>query len=250
VPDRDEWMKRLGPVYPGLVALARTTALVPADTPRATEADLGRAAAWVIAVGVVIGAAAWLAVEIMVRLGATPALAGLVAVVGTVLVGGGLAERGLAKWTARARLGEPLTIGSIVLLRWVALISVAPSRWTAVLFVVPLVGRWAAVFLQALADPAPFERGARSLVVGQPTFPVTVVLTGLVGAAAVMGLGWTGAGAVAICAGVAFGIGLRAQRRAGGIDADVVASTAVIAEIIVAVIAALTWATPISPWQR
>ena len=243
-------MKRLGPVYPGLVALARTTALVPADTPRATEADLGRAAAWVIAVGVVVGAAAWLAVEIMIRLGATPALAGLVAVVGTVLVGGGLAERGLAKWTAGARLGEPLTIGSIVLLRWVALISVAPSRWTAVLFVIPLVGRWAAVFLQALADPAPFERGARSLVVGQPSFPVIVVLTGLVGAAAIMGLGWTGAGAVAICAGVTFGIGLRAQRRSGGIDADVVASTAVIAEIIVAVIAALTWATPISPWQR
>lgn len=250
MPDRDEWMRRLGPVYPGLVALARTTALVPPETPRATEADLGRSAVWVIAVGALVGATAWLAVKLLIEIGATPALAALVAVMAAGLIGGAVGERGLARWMAKLRLGEPLTIGSVALIRWVALVSVTPYRWAAVLLVAPLVGRWAAVFLQALADPAPFERTDRSLVVGQLTFPAIAILTGLVGAAAILGLGWTGAIAVGSAGAIAFAIGLRAQRRSGGIDGDVVAAVAVIAEIVVAVTAALAWPTPISPWQR
>jgi adenosylcobinamide-GDP ribazoletransferase len=243
-------MRRLGPVYPGLVALARTTSLVAPETPRATEADLGRSAAWMIAVGAVVGATGWLAVKLLVRIGATPALAALVAVLAAGLVAGAVAERGLARWMARLRLGEPLTIGAASLLRWVALVSVTPAKWTAVLIVAPLVGRWAAVFLQAIADPAPFERGARSLVVGQPTFPVIAVLTGLVGAAAILGLGWTGAIGLGGAAAIAFAIGLRAQRRDGGIDGDVVAAAAVLGELAIAIAAALAFPTPISPWQR
>lgn len=248
--DRDEWMRRLGPVYPGLVALARTTALVAPETPRATEADLGRSAAWMIAVGAVVGAAGWLAVKLVIRIGATPALAALVAVMAAGLIGGAISERGLARWMARARLGEPLTIGSAALIRWVGLVSVAPTRWMAVLFVGPIVGRWSAVFLQALADPAPFERSTRSLVVGQPTFPVIAILTGLVCAAAILGLGWTGVIGVAAAAVIAFLVGLRAQRRSGGIDGDVVAAAAVLGEIVIVIVSAMGFPTPISPWTR
>jgi cobalamin synthase len=248
--DRDEWMRRLGPVYPGLVALARTTALVAPETPRATEADLGRSAAWVIAVGALVGGAGWIVVKLLVEIGATPALAALAAVMAGGLIAGAIGERGLARYMARARLGEPLTIGSTALVKWVALVSVAPPRWMAVLLVGPIVGRWSAVFLQALADPAPFERSTRSLVVGQPTFPVIAILTGLVCGAAILGLGWTGAIGVGLSAIIAFTIGLRSQRKSGGIDGDVVAAAAVFGELVLVVVAAMGFPTPISPWQR
>jgi cobalamin synthase len=250
VPDRDEWMRRLGPVYPGLVALARTTSLVAPETPRETEADLGRAAAWVIAAGAIVGAAAWLTVKVLVKIGATPALAALAAVIAAGFIAGAVGERGFARWMQRARLGEPLTIASVSLVRWIALVSVAPTRWVAVMLVAPIVGRWAAVFLQAIADPAPFDRARRSLVVGQPTFPVIAILTGLVGAAAVLGLGWTGALGVAGAAVIAFVVGLRAQRRSGGIDGDVIAAAAVLGELAILLAAALAFPTPISPWTR
>ena len=250
VADRDEWMRRLGPVYPGLVALARTTALVPSETPRATEADVGRAAAWVVAVGALIGVAGFLAVELFVKIGATRALAALVGVVAISLIGGGVAERGLARWMRKVRLGEGVTVAASALLRWVALVSIEPSRWAPVLLVAPVVGRWAAVFLQALADPAPFDRSGRSLVVGQPAPPITVALSAGVCVAAVLGLGWIGIGALAVAAAGAFAIGLRAQRQAGGIDAEVVGAAAVIAELVVWVAAALAFPTAISPWQR
>jgi cobalamin synthase len=255
VPDRDEWMKRLGPVYPGLVALARTTSLVAPDVPHEDEGDVGRAAVWVVVVGAVIGIGGWIVVRSLAGLGATPALAGLVAAVAMTLVGGGVAERGFARWiggpkSTRTASNELLAIGGATLVRWVALVSTSPGRWAALLIAAPLAGRWSAVFLQAIGDPAPVDRGRRSLIVVPPAAAVTGALTLAIAGAAVYGLGWTGLVAIGIAAGLAFAMGLRSQRKHGGIDGDVVAAAAVIGELVVWIAVALQYPTAISPWQR
>ncbi|MEM9491906.1 MAG: hypothetical protein AAGC55_22360, partial [Myxococcota bacterium] len=56
--DRDEWMRRTGPLYPGLVALCCLTAFPLPSGLRLADDDLARSALWFPVVGGLLGALA------------------------------------------------------------------------------------------------------------------------------------------------------------------------------------------------
>ncbi|HEY0191845.1 MAG TPA: adenosylcobinamide-GDP ribazoletransferase, partial [Kofleriaceae bacterium] len=204
-----------------------------------------------------------------------PAL--IAALVGLAALSAGsaaLVERGLAervdRWDGQAR--GPGVIALLVLVfaslvRAAAIAALPPSRWLAVLVATAVIGRWAAMLLQALGEPVaaapgpvsvPAEPGApvvaiaaepgapvvaiaarRSLVAAPAPMWLAAVITGAVAVVAVLALGKAGILALALAALAAFGLGIEAQRRDGGLSAPVVGAVAAIGELIVLLIATI-----------
>jgi hypothetical protein len=130
-----------------------------------------------------------------------------------------------------------LVFGTLV--RAAAIWSLPPDRWLGVLVATALVGRWAAVFLQALGDPIVDDETRRSLVATPAPAWLTAALSLAVAVVAVLALGKAGIVALAVSAAVAFGLGLDAQRRERGLSAPLVATVAGIAELLVLVVATI-----------
>jgi adenosylcobinamide-GDP ribazoletransferase len=257
--DRDEWMRRLGPLYPGAVAIRQTTAMRWGDL-RATADDTLRSAPWMVAVGAVLGIGAWLCGWLVGRLGVTAALQGAIAIAALTALSAALLDVGLARtverWLARDRdeaaIGPAGTIALVTaaLVRVVALISIRPSLWLAALVVAPLVGRWAALALQRLGDllePPLAER--RSLVVGEVSWGALGLVTLLVSVLAVLGLGWPALLILLAVGAIAFAIGLAVEKQRGGLDADTLAAVAALCEVIALVGAAAIAPAVASAWS-
>jgi cobalamin synthase len=256
--DREEWMRRLGPLYPGAVAIRQTTAMRWGDL-RATTDDTLRSAPWMVAVGAVLGIGAWLAGWLVGQLGVTAALQGAIAIAALTALGAALLDVGLARtverWLARDRdesgIGPAGTIALVTaaLVRVVALISIRPSLWLAALVVAPLVGRWSALALQRLGDllePPLSER--RSLVVGEVSWGALGLVTLLVSVIAVLGLGWPSLLILLAVGAIAFAIGLAVEKQRGGLDADTLAAVAALCEVIALVGAAAIAPAVASAW--
>ena len=75
--DRDEWMRRAGPFYPGLVALCTLTVAPLPRGLRPNSDDAKRAAKWFPAVGAVLGLALVILCELFLWFGFAPALVAL-----------------------------------------------------------------------------------------------------------------------------------------------------------------------------
>ena len=115
----------------------------------------------------------------------------------------------------------------------------APSKWLAVLVGTAVVGRWSAMFVQALGDPIHADDAPRSLVAAPaPAWLVAAISLG-VAALTVLAIGKAGILALAIAAIAAFGLGLEAQRRDGGLSGPAVATVAAIGELAVLLIATI-----------
>ena len=84
--------------------------------------------------------------------------------------------------------------------RGVADRAAAPSHWLGVLVATAIVGRWAAMFLQALGDPILDDDSPRSLVATPAPAWLTVALSLGVAAVAVLALGKAGIVALALTA--------------------------------------------------
>lgn len=252
-------MKRLGPLYPGAVALRQTTVMRwPVDL-RATAEDAARAAPWMVAVGAALGVAAWLIGWLVGRLGAPAAVGGAVAVVALVALSAGLLDVGLARTVDRWLGRDPDDAGvgpggtsallAAALLRVVALLAVRPSAWLGALVVAPLAGRWAALALQRLGDvlepPAPEHR---SLLVGELSWGQLALVTFFVAIIAVMGLGWSALLILVAACAVAFAIGLASEKSRGGLDASTLAAVAALVEVIALVAAAAIAPALTTPW--
>jgi hypothetical protein len=101
-----------------------------------------------------------------------------------------------------------------------------------------LVGRWAAVFLQAIGEPIKDDHAPRSLV----ATPAPAWLVGAMGLAAIaisiaaLGVKLGVAGVAVTAAGV-FALGIEAQRRDGGLSAPVVATAAAVGELVILLLA-------------
>jgi adenosylcobinamide-GDP ribazoletransferase len=246
VPSRDDWQRRLGPLYGGAVALVHST---PWRWP-AEVGDSPRAAGWLVALGAAVGAAAWCIAALVHAAGLPPGVAALLGLAALSLASAALVERGLAErvdhWDGRGDGGSRapgvaalLALVFVTLVRAAAIAALPPSRWLAVLVATAVVGRWAAMFVQALGDPIDAGDARRSLVAAPaPAWLVAAISLG-VAAITVLALGKAGILALALAAIAAFGLGLEAQRRDGGLSPPVVATVAAVGELAVLLIAAI-----------
>ena len=225
-------MRRLGPLYGGAVALVHST---PWRWP-GEIADEPRSAGWVVA---------YLAAAIAHAIGLPATVAAVVGLGALALASAGLVEHGLVDRIDRAD-GHSPTVKSVLALVFVtfarvaALAALPADRWLGVLVAAAVVGRWAAVFLQALAEPILDDHASRSLV----ATPAPFWLTGALGIGTVvlasLGLGAkAGVAALAITAAVSFGLGLDAQRRDHGLSAPIVACAAAAGELCVLLLATI-----------
>ena len=244
MPSRDDWQRRLGPLYGGAVALVHST---PWRWP-AEVGDEPRSAGWLVALGAPIGVAAWAVAELARAAGLPAQIAALAGLAVLSLASAALVERGLAErvdhWDGRRDSGRSPGVAAVLVLVFATLVraaAIAPlpaPRWLGVLVATALVGRWAAMFLQALGDPVAPDPDRRSLIAAPaPAWLVAAISVG-VAVIAVLALGKAGILALAIAAIAAFGLGLEAQRRDGGLSAAAVATAAAVGELAVLLIAA------------
>jgi adenosylcobinamide-GDP ribazoletransferase len=233
-------MRRLGPLYGGMVALVHST-------PWRWPLDVGddaRSPGWVVAVALPIGFAAWLVAALAHTAGLPPTVAGALGIAGLSLASAALIERGLAdRVDALQRDARTPGVAAILalvfftLIRVLAFIALPPDRWLGVLVATAVVGRWAAMFLQALGDPILDDQSPRSLVTTPAPAWLTVLLSAGALVIAVLALGKSGVAALAIAAAVAFVLGVDAQRRDHGLTAPVVATAAAVGELCVLLVA-------------
>jgi adenosylcobinamide-GDP ribazoletransferase len=227
-------MRRLGPLYPGAVALVHST---PWRWPESIGNE-ARSPAWVVALGVPIGVVAWLVAAAAHSLGLPPAIGALLGLAMLAVASAGIAERGLAERIERGGAQSPgaATIISLVfltLVRAAAIVALPPAHWLGAFVGTAVAGRWAAIFLQALGDPIVDDDSPRSLVATPAPLWLVGAISAAVVAVGVVALGKVAIVALALVAGVAFGLGLDAQRRDRGLSAPVVATAAAAAELIV-----------------
>jgi hypothetical protein len=244
VTTREDWQRRLGPLYGGAVALVHST---PWRWPTEVGDDT-RSSGWIVALGVPIGVAAWLAAAALDRLGVATPIAALVGLAVLTLASAALVERGIAERIdhlfghAPGQASSPgvpavLALMFTTLIRAAAILLVPPAHWLAVFVTTAVVGRWAAVFLQGLGDPIADRDLRRSLVATPTPAWLTAALGVAVAALTVFTLGKVGIVALVITAVAAFALGLDAQRREGRLSAPVVAVAAAVGELAILLVA-------------
>jgi cobalamin synthase len=245
---REVWKRRLGPLFGGAVALASSSSLVLPGVHGAHGEEDAPAAGWVLAVGAAIGMCAYGVAALGHALGLPPAACTSVAVVIGILLGGVVVERGLGVYLSRNASGErsndsaiaATAIAGSLLVRTHLLAAIPYSQWLWAFPATWLVGRWAAMFLQAIGDPI-LDPPPRSLVASPPPAWVMGVATAVVAVGTVVALGWGMLLAVGLTASISFALGLIAQRRRGGIDAAVVGAAAAAGEVVTLLVLAASW---------
>lgn len=234
-------MRRLGPLYGGAVALVHST---PWRWPDAVGRE-ARSPGWIVALGVPVGVVAWVAAAVVRGLGIAPQVAALVGLATLSLASAALVERGLAERIDRTQASSTPAVATLLVLMFVtlvraaAIVAVPPGRWLGVLVATALIGRWAAVFLQALGDPILDDDAPRSLVASPAPAWLTAALSVGVAVVGVLALGKAALVALAVTAAVAFVLGVDAQRRDRGLSSPVVATAAAVGELLVLAIATI-----------
>lgn len=251
---REDWQKRLGPLYGGAVALAHST---PWRWPLELGDDV-RSPLWIVVLGIPVGLVAYAIAAIAHGAGLPASLAAVLGLAALCIASAGLVERGLAdcvdRWvrssdsyaSAVAAPGQgmvsipaALVLAFTVVVRAVAVLSVDPTHWMWLFIATAVLGRWAAVFLQALGDPIEHDTHARSFVgVPAPAWLVAAISGGAL-ALAVLALGKIGVVAMALAAICVFGLGIVTQRKSGGLNTAVVAAAAAIGELFVLLVATM-----------
>lgn len=245
MPSREDWQRRLGPLYGGAVALVHST---PWRWPTGVGDD-ARSAGWIVALGVPIGGVAWIVAALARGIGLPEPLAAIIGLAMLSVGGAALIERGLAEridhWLGQASRDRATTAASVLALVFTAIvragaIAFVPHRhWLLVFLTTAVVGRWTAILLQALGDPIEHEGSRRSLVATPAPAWLTAAITGGAVVLAIVALGKAAIAALAGAAIAAFAFGLDAQRRDGGLSAPVVAFAAAVGEMLVLLVAAI-----------
>jgi hypothetical protein len=241
VSTREDWMRRLGPLYGGAVALVHSTPWRWPDT----IGNEARSSFWVVVLGAPIGFVAWLAAALIKAAGMPASIAALVGLAVLSLASAALVERGLVERIDGRHATAPSVTSILVLvfttlIRAAAIIALPSSgQWLGVFVATALVGRWAAVFLQALGDPIMDDDAPRSLVATPAPAWLTAALGVGVAIITIAALGKAGVVALAVTAAISFALGLDAQRRDRGLSSPVVATAAAVGELIVLLVATL-----------
>ncbi|NVB85233.1 MAG: hypothetical protein HOV81_43110 [Kofleriaceae bacterium] len=238
---REDWMRRLGPLYGGAVALVHST---PWRWPDSIGNE-ARSGFWVVALGLPIGLVAWIAAALIDAVGMPPSIGAIVGLAVLSLASAALVERGVVERIDGTHASAPSVTSILVLVfgtlvRVAAITALPTSLWLGVFVTTALAGRWAAVFLQALGDPILDDVSPRSLVATPTPAWLTAAITIGVLTIAVLALGKAGFVALALTAAIAFALGLDAQRRDRGLSAPVVATAAAIGELAILLVATMT----------
>jgi hypothetical protein len=223
---RDDWQRRLGPLYGGAVALVSSS-----SWPWPTDVrDEARSSGWVVAVGLPLGVVAYLAAALVHAFPVPAAVAAIVGLAMLAAASAAIVEKGLAE---RVADGVPATLVLVftTLIRTAAIVSVSPAHWLGAFVATAVVGRWAAVFIQAIGDPILDDRAPRSLVATSAPAWLTAALGLAVAAVATLALGKPGLVAVLLATAAAFVVGVDAQRRDHGLSSPAVATAAAIGEL-------------------
>lgn len=245
---REDWQRRLGPLYGGAVALVHST---PWRWPTEVSDDQ-RSALWIVVLGVPVGLVAWLAALLFHAAGVPDPIGAIVGLATLTAASAALVERGLAesvdRWT-RGRAASPmpgatsvpavLVLVFTIAIRIAAIVVVPRSMWLWVFVATAVVGRWAAIFLQGLGDPIAHDESTRSLVAVPAPAWLTAAISGGVVVLSVLGLGKIGIVAMALAAVAVFALGLATQRRDGGLSPGVVAAAAAVGELLVLLVATI-----------
>lgn len=239
---REDWQRRLGPLYGGAVALVHST---PWRWP--TEVgDEARSPIWIVALGAPCGLVAWLAAKLVVAAGLPVPIAAIFGLAMLTLSSAALVERGVAesvdRWQGQARspgVASVLVLVFTTLIRAAAILSVPPSQWLWLFVATAVIGRWAAVFLQALGDPVSVDESQRSLVATPAPAWLIAAISGGVLALIIVAMGKVGLVAMALVAVAVFGVGLASQRRDGGLTSAIVAVAAAVGELTVLLLATM-----------
>lgn len=246
VSTREDWQRRLGPLYGGAVALVHST---PWRWPTEVSDDQ-RSALWVVVLGVPVGVVAWLVAMLFHAAGVPDVIGALAGLAALTAASAALVERGLADsvdgWTRPRVVGAlgpsvpaVLVLVFTTLIRAAAILVVPQSMWLWVFIATAVVGRWAAIFLQALGDPISHDEATRSLVAVPAPAWLTAAISGGVVVLAVAALGKIGIVAMALAAVAVFALGLATQRREGGLSPGVVAAAAAVGELLVLLVATI-----------
>ena len=238
---REDWQRRLGPLYGGAVALVHST---PWRWPTEVSDD-SRSSPWIVALGVPIGVVAWGVAAALATIGIAPSIAALMGLAMLTVASAALIERGVVERIDQLQdQARSPTVPSVIVLvfmllvRAFAIAAMPRNMWLEVFVATAVVGRWAAVFLQGLGDPIMDPQLQRSLVATPTPAWLTAALSLAVAALVVFALGKIGIIALGIAALAAFALGLDAQRRDRGLSAPVVAVAAAIGELAVLIVAA------------
>lgn len=233
-------MRRLGPLYGGAVAAVHSTSW---RWPEAASDDT-RSAFWVVLLGVPVGAVAWMVAALANAAGLPITIAALLGLATLALASAALVERGVVERLDRVgdsrtdtRVASVLVLVFYTLVRGAAILAFAPDYWFGIFVATAVLGRWAAVFLQAIGDPIVDDPSPRSLVTTQPHPLVMVGLSIGVLAIVAAAIGKAGFLAMGITAVLAFVLGVDAQTRDRGLSAPVVAMAAAIGELALLLVA-------------
>jgi hypothetical protein len=236
---REDWMRRLGPLYGGAVALLHST---PWRWPDSIGNE-ARTSFWIVIVGLPIGLVSYIAAALLHAAGLPGTVDALVGLGVLSLASAALVERGVVERIE----GQPDALGLksllvmifTTLVRAAAIVAIAPGEWLGVFLATALVGRWSAIFLQALGDPILDDDAGRSLVATSAAPWLTAAISVGVAVVTIIALGKAGIVALALTAAISFALGLDAQRRDRGLSAPVVATAAAIGELVVLLVATL-----------
>jgi adenosylcobinamide-GDP ribazoletransferase len=264
VDARDEWMRRVGPLYPALVAVKQLTPLPILRGVEPTTEDLSRAAVWFPPVGGIIGAVVSLIALLVIETDLVPAIAGALVVALAVVAGAALHERGFARAVENLIGGEdtddpyrrrPIGLYGVVAVigllaaRIFLLLGTDPDAWIPALLIAQIALRWCPIFLLRLGDRLGEPAGdERSLLVGELSWMALAFASGFALLVAVLFGGLAGLLAAVLVAAVAFGVGVYFQRRYGGLSANTLATAGVVCELVVLIAFAAADPASVSPW--
>lgn len=263
---RDQWMLRLGPLYPALVALGCLTRV---PLPRGLEPtleDRARSALWLPVAGGLIGAAMAGVIELFLALRLVPAIAGTLGLLAGLALTGGMLELGLAQTAEVAarsatsddrerRLAGVLAVGALLALRALGLLGTALETWLAALVIAAMVARWCPLLLTHVGAGAwlgvdiPVAERARATLIPAPGTPMRTAVASAITVAMALWLGG-GIGLLAVLVGVvvhAASLWL-AHRSARGVSAHGLAAAAAITELAVLLVFAAAHPAVTSAW--
>jgi len=266
--DRDEWMRRTGPLYPALVALRLLTRAPVLSGAVPSEEDMARSAVWFPVVGGLVGAALAAIAALVLETDLVAAIGAALVLALAVFATGAIHESGLARTAdalgssasddsrpAYERLGGEigfyglLAVLAVIAVRGILLLGTRPTEWAGALVASQIAMRWTLLLLLRIGDRlgSP-EPGRRTLSVG----PFSWAVFGVASAFAVIASMIFGSGiallSLVLSALVAFLVGLYFQKREGGLTSDSLGAASIVCELTVLVVFAAAFPAHASPW--